>query len=262
MARRARIPAQLTKAPFTLIEARSAGVSKRALQGKAWRRLASGLYCWSELPDDTWHLLAAWQRRLPPDAVFIGLTAAWLYRLDVDPSHPVEVGVPSSSHARSRPGLVLRRLAGLDPKMVRGLRTVPAERMFVELRKHLSPMEYLVLADQALRLRLGRFDELADLAESPMETRLRWVLLQSGLPRPQVQARLPFGRADLYYPAARLVIEYDGVNHRDRIVDDNRRQNMRLNGGFRLLRFTAGDVYDRSDFLVSQVRTALIAREP
>ncbi len=114
-----------------------------------------------------------------------------------------------------------------------------------------------MLADQALRLGLGRFDELAEPAESPMETRLRWLLIQARLPRPEVQAKLSFGRADLYYPAARLVIEYDGANHRDRIVDDNRRQNLLLNGGFRLLRFTAGDVYERSDFLVSQVRTAL-----
>ncbi|HET7420329.1 MAG TPA: DUF559 domain-containing protein, partial [Candidatus Dormibacteraeota bacterium] len=124
------------------------------------------------------------------------------------------------------------------------------------LRRRLSRVEYLVLADEALRRGLGRFDDLAEPAESPMETRLRWTLLEAGLPRPQVQARLSFGRADLYYPQARLVIEYDGQNHRDRIPDDNRRQNLLLSAGYRLLRFTSSD---RPEAITSMVRNALLA---
>ena len=90
-----------------------------------------------------------------------------------------------------------------------------------------------------------------------METRLRWLLIAVGLPRPQVQAKLSFGRADLYYPSARLVIEYDGVNHRDRLVEDNRRQNLLQNAGFRLLRFTAADLAQRPETIVTLVRDAL-----
>ena len=125
-----------------------------------------------------------------------------------------------------------------------------------DLRRRLSRVEYLVLADEALRRGLGRFDDLAEPAESPMETRLRWTLLEAGLPRPQVQAKLSFGRADLYYPQARLVIEYDGQNHRDRIPDDNRRQNLLLSAGYRLLRFTSSD---RPEAITSMVRNALLA---
>jgi very-short-patch-repair endonuclease len=93
-----------------------------------------------------------------------------------------------------------------------------------------------------------------------METRLRWTLLQAGLPRPQVQTDLRdsdgrfLGRADLYYPQARLVIEYDGANHRDRLVEDDRRQNLLVTAGFRLLRFTAAD---RSEVITAQVQKAL-----
>ena len=96
-----------------------------------------------------------------------------------------------------------------------------------------------------------------------METRLRWLLLQAGLPRPEVQSELRnsegrfVGRADLYYPAARLVIEYDGANHRERLVDDNRRQNLLINAGFKLLRFTAADVNQRPEAITAQVRVAL-----
>jgi very-short-patch-repair endonuclease len=64
----------------------------------------------------------------------------------------------------------------------------------------------------------------------------------------------------LYYPATRLIVEYDGSNHRDRLVEDNRRQNLLLSAGFQLLRFTATDVRDRQNVVESQVRGALAKR--
>jgi very-short-patch-repair endonuclease len=139
---------------------------------------------------------------------------------------------------------------------VRGLPATTVQQTFRDLRRRLAPGEYLVLADAALRLGLGRFDDLAERAESPMETRLRWLLVEAGL-RPQVQTELSVARADLYFPTARLVVEYDGGNHRDRLVEDDRRQNALIDAGFRLLRYTASDVYQRSEMIVTQVRRAL-----
>lgn len=111
--------------------------------------------------------------------------------------------------------------------------------------------------------RLRSLAEFAQPAESPMETRLRWLLLRAGLPPPEVQVELRdidgrfVGRADLFYPASRLVIEYDGSNHRDRLVEDNRRQNLLINAGFRILRFTAADVMNQPDVVAARVRIAL-----
>jgi very-short-patch-repair endonuclease len=236
-------------------------VSKRALQGRAWRRIGSELYCWIGLSPDRWQTLVAWRSRLQ-EAAFAGFSSAWLYRIDVDPCNPIEVLVAENSGVRSRMGLVVHRGDMSDVTVVRGLPATTIQRTFRDLRRRLSRVEFLVLADQAVRLGLGCFDELAEPAESPMETRLRWTLLQAGLPRPQVQAELRnqegrfLGRADLYYPAARLVIEYDGQNHRDRIVEDNRRQNALLDAGFNLLRFTATD---RPEAITTLVRRALRA---
>lgn len=260
MARRPRIPPQLTLRPFTLSEARAAGISRRTLEGKTWKRLGRGLYCWAGLPLEPWALLAAWRTQFPPDTVFSGLTAAWLHRLDVDPLHPIEVMV-SSSAPRSRRDVLVRycKLRRGDVCRVRGLRATTAVRTFADLRRRLPAVEYLVLADAAVRLGLGRFDDDAEPAESPMETRLRWLLINAGLPRPEVQASLSFGRADLFYRAARLVIEYDGDNHRDRLRDDNRRQNELLRAGYTLLRYTASDVYQTPERTVMQVRQALQA---
>ena len=111
---------------------------------------------------------------------------------------------------------------------------------------------------------IARFRRVVDLAEpqaeSPMETRLRVLLVLAGLPRPELQVPIYddqgrfLGRPDLFYPEQRLAIEYDGGNHRDRLVHDDRRQNDLVGADRRLLRFTAVDVYEAPDSVVRQVR--------
>jgi hypothetical protein len=159
-------------------------------------------------------------------SILAGRSAAWLYRIDVDPLRPAEVIVPIRSGIRSRPGLNVHRvdLRATDTVCVRGLRTTSPGQTLYDLCRRLNGVELLIVLDAALRLKLTDTDALvrlsalgafAEPAESPMETRLRWRLIQAGLPRPQVQAPLPVahGRADLYYPDSRLAIEYDGLNH-------------------------------------------------
>ncbi|HET7421535.1 MAG TPA: DUF559 domain-containing protein [Candidatus Dormibacteraeota bacterium] len=266
-----RIPRQLKLGPFSLDEARAAGISRTALQGKSWRRVMRGVYCWAGVVNDPLKLLFAYQR-LVPESMYTGGSAAWLYRIDVDPIHPFEIIVPPGSGMRSRPGLTVRHMdvSPAEITRVRGLRATSVDRTLVDLCRRLPPVEALIILDQALRLkladhtavrRLHPIGELAEPAESPMETRLRWLLLQAGLPRPQVQAPIPEvrARADLYYPTARLVLEYDGGNHRDRMVDDNRRQNLLVNAGYRVLRFTAADIYNRPDAVLRQVSAAAAA---
>ena len=53
------------------------------------------------------------------------------------------------------------------------------------------------------------------------------------------------------------MIEFDGGNHRERLVSDDRRQNLLINAGFRLLRFTTADVHQRPETVAAQVMAAL-----
>jgi very-short-patch-repair endonuclease len=290
MARRARIPTELTKGPFCLEEARKAGVTLSMLRGKAWRRLGSKLYCRSGMHEDPWKLLLALRRGLPDEAAFAGATAAWLHGLDLHPDNPVGIVVRADSSVRTRPGLNVRRaeISAGEIVSVRGFRATSLLRTLTDLCLLWPPVEALVAIDMAVASRLTDADSLsrhadamsgrpgarrlralaalAAPAESPMETRLRWLLIQARLPHPEVQRDLRdgdgrfVGRADLFYPAARLVLEYDGDNHRSRLVDDDRRQNLLLGAGFRLLRFTASDVHQRPEVLVAQVRAALEPR--
>jgi very-short-patch-repair endonuclease len=224
---------------------------------------------------------------LPPESVFASATAAWLLGLDMTPIDPVEIVVPIGSGVRSRAGLSVRysEISRNEISTVRGLRATTLRRTLTDLCLRLPAVEALVAIDMAVAAsltdratlirhaestkgragarRLRSLAALAAPAESPMETRLRWLLIQAGLPHPEVQTDLRdsseefVGRADLYYPSARLVLEYDGGNHRERLVEDDRRQNLLLNAGFRLLRFTAADVLRQPDVVVAQVSAAL-----
>ena len=287
VARPARVPNELTKRPFSLGEARTAGVTLSALRGRTWRRLGSQLYSWTKLSEDHWKVLGGWRKTLPPDAVFAGATAAWISGLDVSPCNPVEIAVPKQSGVRSRDGLRVRRCEISRDEMVsvRGLQATTLNRALSDLCLRWSTVEALIAIDMALSskctdkealrrycegakgragsARMRALVQIAAAAESPMETRLRWLLLRRGMPRPEVQAQLCdeagrfVGRADLYYPTARLVVEFDGGNHRERLVSDDRRQNLLISAGFQVLRFTAADLYQHPDIVEAQVRGAL-----
>jgi very-short-patch-repair endonuclease len=190
-----------------------------------------------------------------------------------------------SSRITQRAGLTIRRCR-LEPYEIvqrLGFRVTSPVRTVVDVASRSDLVEAVVILDAALHKRLIRIEqikpragergvrtlrraiELAEPAtESPMETRLRMVLVLGGLPRPEVQARLRvasgvIGRADLYYPGPRVVIEYDGATHRDSVAADNRRQNRLVEAGYRVLRFTAADVFGQAPAVVATVRQALCA---
>jgi very-short-patch-repair endonuclease len=287
MSHRARLPAKLLRAPFTLADAHAAGLSDDSLSGKSWRRLGAGLYCWAQWREDKWSLLAAWRRTLPDGAVFSGRTAASLHGLDFDAANPVEVTVIPPSSFRSRRGLVVRQCALQRDEVlkVRNLPVTALARTLLDLCTRWTRAEALVALDMALHLKrvdkvgllryvndnagqpgvkaMRELVRLAEPAESPMETRLRSLMRQGGLPRPEVQTNLYdqqggfIGRVDLYYPTARVAIEFDGSNHRDRLVADVRRQNQLINAGFTVLRFTSADVLGRPQDVIAEVRGAL-----
>jgi hypothetical protein len=279
MGRSPRIPAQLMTGPFTLAEAREAGIDRWHLEGASWHRLGPSTYVWADLDQTPALKLRAACLRLPSIAAFSGRTAASLHGIDVEPCDPIEVTVPNGLGVTGRAGVSVRRAALplSDVVIVQGFRAASITRTLGDLCRRLSLTEAVVVVDMALHSRIVqrgalqsgtiKFRRVVSLAEpaseSPMESRLRMLLVLGGLPRPQAQTPLVdrhgrfLGRPDLYYPEQRLGIEYDGANHRERLADDNRRQNRLLSNGIRLLRFTAGDILRTPDAVVTQVRAML-----
>lgn len=232
--------------------------------------------------------LQAAQQRLPANAAFSGLTAAWLHNLDAVLANPIEATVALGTHVRSRSGIVLHRslLPAGDVITVGGFRTTSLLRTLRDLCARSSLTEAVVFLDVGLHTRRvnlevlqryvatsGRTRGIAMLrralthaepkAESPMESRLRMLLVLAGPPRPEAQVRILdaagrfAGRVDLYYREKRLGIEYDGDTHTQSLAADNRRQNRLLESGVRLLRFTASDIYQHPEDVVSRVRRML-----
>lgn len=206
------------------------GVTRSQLRGAGYRRLGAGLYRWAGLEEGPQLTLAAVARRLPTGAAFSGLSAAWLHGLDVEPCNPIEVTIPEPSGSSRRAGASVRRSALAADEIVlrRGVPTTSALRTVVDLGGRNPLTEGVVAADAFLHAglvslaelrtylvkhprargiaRLGRVVDLAEPnAESPMETRLRMLLILAGLPRPEVQISIDdddgrfLGRPDLLY---------------------------------------------------------------
>jgi hypothetical protein len=190
------IPRELTRGPFTIVEARRAGLQRWHLEGTSWRRLRHGAYIWAGLSETPVMRLEAARLRGPASMAFSGKTAAWLHGLDV-PCDAIETIRPEDDR---------------DVVVRRGFRTTSLPRTIFDLSSRLSLVEAVVIADQALHLRLARRAELSGWidsrsgrkgvrrarqvielaevgAESPMESRLRMLLVLNGLPRPELQSQ-------------------------------------------------------------------------
>jgi very-short-patch-repair endonuclease len=274
----------LRRVPFTVAQAREAGMRWRDLQTRHWSRTSHGQYAWAGLPQDFRLKLLAVSLRMPRKYAFSGLAAAWLLGLDSSWSELVEVTVPRDVPVRARAGVKVRRAALPESDVIvkRGLRTTSAMRTVCDLGSRADLVESVVAVDMALYAGLVKLPDLEShvathagakgirrlrravwlaepRSESPMETRLRIQLIRGRLPRPSVQSELCdsngrfLGRVDLYYPDRRLAIEYDGAGHKDHLDADLKRQNALLNAGYHLLRFTAADLRQPKS-VVAEVR--------
>ena len=173
-----------------------------------------------------------------------------------------------------------------------GLPVTTACRLFADLAATATRPSLLAIGDAILRGRMATPDELRQFlehrpgrrgsrralallpllnpaAESPMESVVRLLLFDGGLPIPEVNANVydAFGqflaRADLLFRAARVIVEYDGDQHRvsrEQFARDVARGSELAAAGYLVLRFTASDVYTRPHYVLATVRAALPSR--
>jgi hypothetical protein len=210
--------------------------------------------------------------------------------LPADP--PVWVSVPVHCRIRPRNRLRIQRtpLPATDLDHVAGMPVTTGVRTAFDLGRYLPRTEALIALD-ALCHREVKLSSLEDLAtarwswpgtrllrqlmpliepraESPMETRMRLLIIDAGLPVPVVQHEVRtadgtfVGRVDLAYPEWKIAIEYEGDHHRER--DQFRRDVARVNAlreaGWLVLRFTADDLFRQPDRLLRQVARAILDR--
>ncbi len=268
-------------------------VSERVLRGSRYRRLFHDIYLLQSVPADlaarssAAYLITAGPRALS------GYSAAELLGARCAPAEAnAELTLPGG-HLREQPGLTIHRdLLALEEIIDSGgVAITSALRTAWDLARWLPTVEAVVAMDAVSRV--GRFAptsvqriqdryprarwrrrvpgviELADpRAESPMETRSRLVLVQRGLPRPELQYQVydKFGefiaRLDMAYPLLKLGMEYDGRGHLTEWQQqtDARRLNRLEACGWSVLRFTSHDVLRTPDTMATQVGDAIARR--
>jgi hypothetical protein len=107
-----------------------------------------------------------------------------------------------------------------------------------------------------------------DRVDSPMETRLRMLIVLAGLPEPEVNLTIHdeggtiLMRVDLCYPRVRLAIEYDGRHHVQLEEQWGRDVERRddLDDSWRMLTVTSKGIYKQPDKTVDRVWRALRKR--
>lgn len=277
--------------PFTRADAVRAGVDPRILRTSRFRRIFRDVWIHRDAWTDETPIRGALHIH-PPTACASHFSAARLFGLPV-PEHPFEhVTVQAADERRYRAGIkshVTER--PLPVVRHRGLRVTHPLRTFVDLAGWLSLVDLVVLGDAMVRVlgikateieafcrestdyyaglaRLGA-SYVRDGVDSPMESRLRMLIVLAGLPEPKVNHKLLDSRGrvrrrfDLSYPSIKLVIEYDGRQHIERIEqwtsDLDRREELD-DGDWKILIVTSDGIYREPDRTLKRIRRNLILR--
>ena len=229
------------------------------------------------------------------DAVICGPTAAVLNGCTAVSSPDIHVLVPYSRNPKSRPGLVVHHGSFYRDQVIvlDGLRVLSLCQVIADLLCLARPADALAVGDEALhragpscddfrravadRIRArpdprgtvrGAFLwELASpRAESAAESWTRMLLIEKGLPLPEVNFCIlsPAGRElyrlDLAWPSLRIAVEYDGhAVHQGREEQDAEREDDLRRRGWIVVRARAADLADPTRFL-AELRGAFARR--
>ncbi len=236
--------------PFTTKQAAQAGITRRQLcagvHNREIRRVLTGVYVRSELPDTTQVRARAALLVINPFSVLCDRTAAWVHDVDVLDYRELDVMPPLESYVlRGHDPTDRHECAGgtrdLRPEDICLVEDVPVTtplRTTMDLgcklprRRALAAMDAFMrvhgITHGDMRLVLPRFFRrrgvvqlrqlvpLADpRAESQPESWVRLEIADAGLPQPTPQYWVCVGgmriwRLDLAYPHAKIAVEYDG----------------------------------------------------
>jgi hypothetical protein len=231
------IPQALNGQPFRTADAYALGVSLRTLQGARFRRIAKGVYVAASTADSHRIRIRGVMLALPPGTIATGVTGLQLYGVDIGTKLLMTFATTHPRQVRRR-DLKVMRLKQL-PSCRDGI--AAPEICWLVAASSLNLLDLVTAGDSLLRLRRttvarlqsavqaysGRGVVLARAAvrlvrervDSPRESWLRLCLVLAGLPMPDCNLIIgddqgPIGRVDLVYLAYRLIIEYEGDQHR------------------------------------------------
>ena len=237
MVRRSVIPQALNGQPFETSDARAVGLSWKVLQGSRFRRVTQGVYVTATSADSPRLRVRGVMLALPADTIATGVTGLQMLGIEVGPELPMTF---ASTH--------LRQIRRRDVRVMRFKELPPhrdgiarAEHCWLVAASTLNLLNLVTVGDWLLRRRRSTLVRLhsavqtypgrgvvharravmlvRERVDSPRETWLRLCLVLAGLPMPECNLVIgddqgPMGRVDLVYLAYKLIIEYEGDQHR------------------------------------------------
>ena len=291
------VPPQLRSQPFLLREARRLGLSKDIVRGPRFRRVLRGVYVAADVADTVAVRAAAARLLLPATAVFSHQTAAELLDLPLPTDGLIHSTIPRSVPRTRVAGLVTHQVtsmpSGVSARLgTSGLPITAPARTFLDVAASLTLVDLVVLGDamvrrgfvtvESLRAAAGEAPrrrgvltvrEAAGLVrprvDSPMETRVRLLIVLAGLPCPEAGGEVLdedgqwIATVDLQYRVQRIAIEYDGILHltsRRKWLRDLATRDLLRDQGWEVIVLTSADVFGSPLRTLRRIRDKLAAR--
>jgi hypothetical protein len=276
--------------PFTRADARAAGITVKELISSRYQKVFYNLYVSADVVLTPQVRARAALRLANLDSYASHHTAAELWGLPVPHDDHTHITVPAHGDRLRRQG-VKSHLGQSDARRTirTGIPVSTPEQTFIDLAAvGMNLVDLVVLGDAMLKAKLTTVPTLVEAIEawhgcgtrlalraaglmregvdSPMETRVRLLIVLAGLPEPTVNVivRGEDGswrmRFDLCYLNQRLIVEYDGRRHADSPEqwerDIYRREDLdRMD--YRLLVVTSRGIYNEPQRTLERVREAL-----
>lgn len=280
-----------TSRPFTRAQGRAAGQDPSRARVGRFKRVLFGVYVDASVELTPVVRSQAALALFEHTAFASHFSAARVHGVPVPPHPDEHVTVTERRHRRRPQGVVPH----VDPRpevtVVDGVRVSTPTQMFIELAPLLSLVDLVVVGDHLVRNRKVSLRHLVaacqqsnargaraarraathvrERVDSPMETRLRMLIVLAGLPEPQVNLSLrdvdgqPLRRYDLCWPSVRVIVEYDGRQHIERERNwesDLDRREAIDDDGWRILVVTSRGIYREPERTVLRVWRLLRAR--
>ena len=196
--------------PFPRFRALQSGLPRALVDSPAFRRLLHGVIVDADVPDSAVLRVKAALACFFDDAHASHASAARVWRVPVQTRPEEHVTVPDAAHRLRRTGVTCHHRPDAEVAVVRGVRVSVLADLFVELAEELSLVELVVAGDWMVRRHRVRIQDLRRVAkkapgragalarraasyvrarvDSPMESRLRMLIVLAGIPEPIVNA--------------------------------------------------------------------------
>ncbi len=288
------VPLAIAQRPFRLNEALGLGVTPNELRGPAYRQLFRDVYVAADLPDSVELRCDGLALVLPKSVAFSHHTAASLCELPVPDEIDIHITAADPRHVpRKRPGVIPHESIGeADVWVFRGRRMTTPERTWLDLAHSLHRDDLVILGDAMLRKEITSTTALSEAltrwgrrrgvltartalpllrprVDSPMETRVRLILVDAGLPCPEPNLDIYddwggwIGRPDLSYKQLKIGIQYEGDHHRSsrkQWMRDIARDGTMQDHGWEIIKVTSDDVFVRQRLFVNRVAQKIAER--